>query len=115
MSFQNVVIGPKTFTERNKGVYQDSSLVIGSPANEIRLKPSNNPKAPSVAITRYQHIVVPASAGLPERRVPIVATLQITMPAGEPTITATHLNSLVQDLAAISSIANLNRLFLGES
>lgn len=115
MSFQSLVIGANTFSERTRGVYVNSSVVLGSASDEIRLKPNTNPKQPNVSITRYRHVVVPATATLPERRVPVVAVLQLTVPPNEPAITATILNSLVQDLAAVSSVGNLNRLFTGES
>lgn len=112
MSFGTIVTTTKTFNQRSEGIYADSTVSFGSPANELRIRPNTSKKAPSVSVTRYKQVDYVASA-TSTLRIAGSVSLQIQVP--EAGFTLADIDVMVAEISEFVSAASVSRMLQGEA
>lgn len=112
MSFHPITVSTKTWNEAGPGRYMDSTVTYGSPLNYIQISAgtrSSKTKVTSGAVSRvFQKDVTVGSTT--ERRTASVQ-LVIQIPDG---FTAAEIDAMALTISDFLTVANLDRILLGE-
>lgn len=112
MPFGNLTANAVIFEPRKPGVYQATTVTLGSPANEFRFtgaSKSKTSKLLSMSVTRIkQKDVIPAGGTVPIRK-PSICTVNFQIP-DDGSFTQTEADSLLSDINEVVTASILLRL-----
>lgn len=110
--FHPINIAGEIFNQTGNGVYTHSSVLVGGPANEIKIAAGRtNLKTGLTLASVTRRIDVETLEGSALVRRPLIANIQLTFPKNA---TLTQLDAALTEVDTFLTTVVLNRILLGE-